>query len=168
MSILLFLSTLGCIRAPVQLMDATSHLEGIHSYEELEPAVGKACQFNLFYLIPIGGNQMWKAKEKAIGDADGLVDVSVDSAMGFPIIGYVLCTEIRGTRYRLVSQPMPAPEPTVLPAPEPAPIPEAPPEAPPEPEAAAVPEGEAVEDAAEPPVEEEAAAPPAEPEEAPE
>ena len=105
----------ACMRAPLQLQDSTSHLEGPRSFEAIGPAEGKACQFNLFYLIPIGGNQLWKAKERAIGDADGLVDVSVDTSLGFPIIGLVACTEVRGTRYRLVKQPASFEEPPVLP-----------------------------------------------------
>ncbi len=105
----------ACVRFPVQLQDATSHLEGPKSFESLGPAEGKACQFNLFYLIPFGGNQLWKAKERAIGEADGLTDVSVDSSIGLAIIGTVACTEVRGIRYRLVSQPETFQEPPVIP-----------------------------------------------------
>jgi len=110
----------ACVRFPVQLQDATSHLEGPKSFESLGPAIGKACQFNLFYLIPFGGNQLWKAKERAIGDADGLTDVSVDSSIGLAIIGTVACTEVHGTRYRLVEPPPTFQEPpTILEAPPP-------------------------------------------------
>ena len=104
----------ACIRFPVQLQDATSHLEGPRSFQSLGPAQGKACQFNLFYLIPFGGNQLWKAKERAIGDADGLTDVSVDSSIGLAIIGTVACTEVRGTRYELVKQPAAFQEPPLI------------------------------------------------------
>lgn len=112
--VLAFLLASGCVRMPVQLSSSTRHLEGPQSIEILGPARGKACQFNLFYLIPIGGNQLWKAKERAIENADGLVDVSVDSAMALAIIGTVACTEVRGQRYRLTSEPPPAPQPTVI------------------------------------------------------
>jgi hypothetical protein len=70
--------------------------------------MGKACQFNLFHLIPIGGNQLWKAKDKAVGEADGLVDVSVDAYFTpAPLIGSLVCTEIRGTTYYLTGAPPP-------------------------------------------------------------
>jgi len=109
------ITTTACVRFPVQLQDATSHLEGTKSFESLGPAEGKACQFNLFYLIPFGGNQLWKAKERAIGDADGLTDVSVDSSIGLAIIGTVACTEVRGVRYRLVEAPDSFVDPAIIP-----------------------------------------------------
>jgi hypothetical protein len=142
----------GCVRFPVQLQDATSHLEGQRSFESLGPAEGKACQFNLFYLIPFGGNQLWKAKERAIGDADGLTDVSVDSSIGLAIIGTVACTEVRGTRYKLVSTaetwqdppviPQAPPPDELVPLDEPEPEPEPELEAEPEPELEAEPQAE--------------------------
>jgi hypothetical protein len=72
--------------------------------------VGKACQFNLFHFIPFGGNQLWRAKEKAVAGADGLVDVSVDAYFSpAPLIGSLYCTEVRGTTYYLTGAPPPPP-----------------------------------------------------------
>jgi hypothetical protein len=116
----------GCIRTPVQLADATSHLEVPRSFEKLGPATGKACQFNLYFLFPLAGNQLWKAKERAVGDADGLLDVSVDESFGFAVIGTSACTQVRGVRYRLLARPPAAAPTTALPPPEMPPAPQLP------------------------------------------
>lgn len=105
----------GCMRKPVQLLDSTIPLpEEPESYYLVREAHGRACQFDLLFLIPIGGNQAWKARNKAVGDdSDGLVDVSMDAATAFTPLGPVFCTDVRGLAVRY-GEPPPGYGPVVL------------------------------------------------------
>jgi hypothetical protein len=97
----------ACTRKPVQLLDATVPLpEEPDSYYLVREAHGRACQFDLLFLIPIGGNQLWKAKEKSVGDdADGLIDVTVDFATLYTPVGRLSCTDVEGLAVRYGSPP---------------------------------------------------------------
>jgi len=97
----------ACTRKPVQLLDATLPLpEQPDSYYLVREAHGRACQFDLFFLIPIGGSQLWKAKERSVGDdSDGLIDVTVDFATLYTPVGRLSCTDVEGLAVRYGSPP---------------------------------------------------------------
>jgi hypothetical protein len=97
----------GCMRKPVQLAASTIPLpEHPGSYHLVGEADARACQFDLFFLIPLGGNQLWKAKKKAVGDnSDGLIDVSVDSYKAYTPVGRLSCTHVKGLAVRYGEAP---------------------------------------------------------------
>ena len=97
----------ACTRKPVQLLDATVPLpDQPDSYYLVREADARACQFDLFFLIPIGGNQLWKAKAKGVGnDSDGLIDVTVDFATLYTPVGRLSCTDVKGLAVRYGSPP---------------------------------------------------------------
>jgi len=105
----------ACTRKPVQVLDKTVPLpEQPDSYYLVREAEGRACQFDLLFLIPIGGNQLWKAKERGVGDdSDGLIDVTVDFATLYTPVGRLSCTDVKGLAVRY-GDPPPGYGPVVL------------------------------------------------------
>lgn len=105
----------ACTRKPVQVLDKTIPLpEQPDSYYLVRDAHGRACQFDLLFLIPIGGNQLWRAKDNGLGDdADGLIDVTVDFATLYTPVGRLSCTDVKGLAVRW-GDPPPGYGPVVL------------------------------------------------------
>ena len=97
----------GCVRTPLQLVDKTVPLpESTDSYYLVGPTQGRSCAFQLFFIIPIGNNTLWKTKEKVTpAEADGLIDVSVDTSIGYTPLGSINCTQIRGLAVRFADPP---------------------------------------------------------------
>ena len=89
------------LRAPGGVAASNIPLEQ-GGYTPIGRVSGSDCKINLLGIIPVsGGNQISDAMRDAQGNADALVNISVDLVSKFWILWSSTCTEVRATAVSL-------------------------------------------------------------------
>lgn len=87
--------------------------------EVVGPGYGRACEFRVLGLFPVGDNHATLALRRAEAGAAGLVELVVEETLLLTPVGSWACVEVTGSRFVERALPRQAPPPRAEPSPSP-------------------------------------------------